>query len=87
MNAIDECAWMDAINQMQQAEKKLDKDEIWAVAATHRLADIIVELSPALTAHQREALIDLGAFFARQGLRETMAAIEADLALRRVAFH
>ena len=87
MNATDKSPWMNAVDQMQQAERCLDKDELWAVGATHRLADIIVELDPVLNDGQRHALIGLGAFFARQGQRETMAALEADLVLRRVAFH
>jgi len=85
MDQLGNSAWMRVVGQMQQAERSLDRDDIWAVAATHQLADMIVELEPQLARHQREALIGLGALFARQAQRETMAAIEADLALRRVA--
>jgi hypothetical protein len=71
--------------EIQRAEHALPKDEIWAVDATQTLAELILDLNGLLTPERRALLIGVAAMISREGTREIMAALQAELVLRRAA--
>ena len=85
MSQVDDGGWCALLNEIQRTEHLLPKDEIWAVAATQTLAEFILDLGDTLPEERRTSLIQIAAMVSRQGNREIMAALQADLALRRAA--
>ncbi|UAK24913.1 hypothetical protein [Sphingomonas nostoxanthinifaciens] len=77
--------WGTVIDEMQAVERGLPHGEMWAVDAVYHLAVLVSGLTDHLPDEQRATLIHVGALIAREANRETMAALQADLVLRKVA--
>jgi len=75
--------WVLHISRMQQVEKMLPDEPVWAVAAAQNFADVLTRIAPLLEHEDYAVLIGLGAMFVREGNKETAAGLDAFFALRR----
>jgi hypothetical protein len=85
MSQIENGGWSTLMGEIQRTERLLPRDEIWAVAATQALAELILDLDGHIPPDRRDLLIGVAAMVSREGNREIMAALQADLALRQAA--
>jgi hypothetical protein len=85
MSQVDNGGWSTLMSEIQRTERLLPRDEIWAVAATQVLGELILDLDGHITPERRALLIGVAAMIAREGNREIMASLHADLVLRQAA--